>query len=96
MPTQTKSKLPAPFYAAAGAGDFVYQRLRQVEFDKVSEFAQAAQRKAVDLYFEFVARGEKVVAGGRSAKNGHHSPAAVEENSNGKKATRPSTSTNHK
>ena len=85
MPTQTKSKLPAPLYAAAGAGDFVYQRLRQVEFDRVSEFAAAAQQKAMALYQELVARGEKVVAGDKASRNGHHTPA-VEDGANGKRS----------
>jgi hypothetical protein len=63
MPAQTKSKLPAPIYAAAGASDLLYQRLRKVEFDKVAEFARDAQERAVAVYRDLVARGEKVVKG---------------------------------
>jgi len=65
MPAQMKNanKLPAPLYAAAGAGDVVYQQLRKVELDKVTEFAQAAQKRAVKVYRDLVARGERVVNG---------------------------------
>lgn len=81
--------IPAPFYAAAGAADLAYQKLRDLQA-KVNEQrvgtreldieklrtvarrnaaavvagAQAAQEKAVALYTDLVARGEKVVKGG--------------------------------
>src|SRR5439155_20400539 len=90
--TQTKTRtIPAPFYAAAGAADLAYQKLRDLQakvneqrvrtgardldIDKLREAArrnaaavvagaQAAQEKAVALYTDLVARGEKVVKGG--------------------------------
>jgi hypothetical protein len=63
MPAQTKNKLPAPLYAAAGASDIVYQQLRKMEFDKITEFAQIAQERAMAMYRDLVARGERVVEG---------------------------------
>ena len=95
--TQTQPKtrtIPAPFYAAAGAADLAYQKLRDLQakvneqrvrtgardldIDKLREAArrnaaafvagaQAAQEKAVALYTDLVARGEKVVKGGARA-----------------------------
>ena len=98
--TQTQPKtrtIPAPFYAAAGAADLAYQKLRDLQakvneqrdrtgardldIEKLRETArrnaaafvagaQAAQEKAVALYTDLVARGEKVVKGGaRSAES---------------------------
>ena len=83
MTTQTQPKtrtIPAPFYAAAGAADLAYQKLRtgtarDLDVEKLREVArrnaaavvagaQAAQEKAVALYTDLVARGEKVVKGG--------------------------------
>ena len=94
--TQTKNRIPAPLYAAAGAGDLAYKALRDLQakvidlgnrrsgdFDieklrgvarrnaaAVVAGAQAAQEKAVALYTDLVARGEKIVKGGaRSAES---------------------------
>jgi hypothetical protein len=88
---QTKNRIPAPLYAAAGAGDLAYQKLRELQA-KVAERtgnreldierlrgvarrnaaafvagAQVAQEKAVALYTDLVARGEKVVKGSARA-----------------------------
>ena len=108
MTEQTKTKIPAPLYAAAGAGDLAYQQLRKLPAvltelsDKAAAslkvyndqagtkaaelrekanttdfvsmrdnaasaanaFAQVAQERAVALYTELVARGERVVGTG--------------------------------
>ncbi|BBH64995.1 hypothetical protein ACTI_16800 [Actinoplanes sp. OR16] len=108
MTEQTKTKIPAPLYAAAGAGDLAYQQLRKLpavltelsdkaaaslkvyndqagtkaaelrdkanttDFVALREnattaanaFAQVAQERAVALYTELVARGERVVGTG--------------------------------
>jgi heparin binding hemagglutinin HbhA len=106
--TSTTRKIPTPLYAAAGAGDLAYQRLRRLpeqvaqlrarveelrpavaETDFRSDItrlrgvarrnaadflataqqgAQVAQDKAVALYTELVARGEKVVSTARGAE----------------------------
>jgi len=98
----TKTRIPAPLFAAAGAADLAYQKLRDLqakvveqrpltsgrELDiermrgvarrnvqafvvtaqaaqgKVVAGAQVAQGKAVEIYTDLVARGEKVVRGG--------------------------------
>jgi len=94
---QTKTRIPAPLYAAAGAADLAYRKLRDLaeqrnlptarELDveklrgvakrnvkafvvsaqaaqgKVIAGAQVAQEKAVEIYTDLVARGEKVVRG---------------------------------
>ena len=90
--TQTKTRtIPAPFYAAAGAADLAYEKLRdlqakvadqrginvgrELDIERLRNVAkrnaaafvagaQAAQEKAVALYTDLVARGEKVVKGG--------------------------------
>ncbi|MDI6103924.1 hypothetical protein QLQ12_35450 [Actinoplanes sp. NEAU-A12] len=108
MTEQTKTKIPAPLYAAAGAGDIAYEQLRKLpavltelsdrataslkayneqagtkaaelrgkaqEADFValrenatsaaSTFAQVAQERALAVYNELVARGERVVGTG--------------------------------
>ncbi|MEV6344474.1 hypothetical protein [Actinoplanes sp. NPDC051851] len=104
MTEQTKTKIPTPLYAAAGAGDLAYQQLRKLpavvtelsdraaaslraangqatdlkekaattDFDALRTnaataavaFAQVAQERAVAVYHDLVARGEKVVGGG--------------------------------
>ncbi|BAL92888.1 hypothetical protein AMIS_76680 [Actinoplanes missouriensis 431] len=108
MTEQTKTRIPAPLYAAAGAGDIAYQQLRKLpavltelsdraaaslkvyneqagtkaaelrdkanttDFVALREnaataantFAQVAQERAVALYTELVARGERVVGTG--------------------------------
>jgi hypothetical protein len=108
MTEQTKTKIPAPLYAAAGAGDIAYEQLRKLpavvtelsdravaslrayneqagtkaaelrgkaqEADLVAlrdnaatvatSFAQVAQERAVAVYNELVARGERVVGTG--------------------------------
>lgn len=48
MPEQTKTRLPAPLYAAAGAGDLAYQQLRKLPslVDELSERASASLRAA--------------------------------------------------
>jgi hypothetical protein len=86
MPAQTKnrsSRFQAPLYAAAGAGDLVYQRLRKVELDRVTEFAQAAQHRAAEVYRDLVARGERVVTRRETVKTApsavESTPAAVDE-----------------
>jgi hypothetical protein len=110
---QTKTRIPAPLYAAAGAGDLAYEQLRKLpavvnqltlraaagtaelrekataraiglrergvstdlDTDRLREIAkrnaaafvagaQAAQERAVAVYGELVARGERVVGGG--------------------------------
>ena len=106
--TSTTRKIPTPLYAAAGAGDLAYQRLRRLPEQvaqlraRVEELrpavaetnfrgditrlrgaarrnaadflataqqgAQVAQDKAVALYSELVARGEKVVSTARGAE----------------------------
>jgi heparin binding hemagglutinin HbhA len=94
-PTQTKNRtIPAPFYAAAGAADFAYEKLRdlqtrlaeqrgknvgrELDIERLREMARrnaaafvagahTAQEKAVALYTDLVARGEKVVKGGAHA-----------------------------
>ncbi|MEV6629869.1 hypothetical protein AB0M54_03840 [Actinoplanes sp. NPDC051470] len=57
MPEQTKTRLPAPLYAAAGAGDLAYQQLRKlpalvdelgVRVNEISERATASLRAAND------------------------------------------------
>jgi len=93
--TQTRNRtIPAPFYAAAGAADLAYQKLRdlqakvadqrginvgrELDIERLRNVArrnaaafvagaQAAQDKAVALYTDLVARGEKVVKGGARA-----------------------------
>jgi len=98
---QTKTRIPAPLYAAAGAADLAYRKLRDLQArvaeqsgfptareldveklrgaakrnvkafvvsaqaaqEKVIAGAQVAQEKAVELYTDLVARGEKVVRG---------------------------------
>ena len=93
--TQTKTRtIPAPFYAAAGAADLAYEKLRdlqakvadqrginvgrELDIERLRNVAkrnaaafvagaQAAQEKAVALYTDLVARGEKVVKGGARA-----------------------------
>ncbi|HWS36076.1 MAG TPA: hypothetical protein VN408_25490 [Actinoplanes sp.] len=108
MTEQTKTKIPAPLYAAAGAGDLAYEQLRKLPAvvtelsdkaaaslrayneqagTKASElrgkaettdftalrdsaataatnFAQVASERALAVYNELVARGEKVVGSG--------------------------------
>ncbi|WP_433792372.1 hypothetical protein [Actinoplanes sp. CA-252034] len=108
MTEQTKTKIPTPLYAAAGAGDAAYEQLRKLpavlnelsdraaaslkayndqagtkaaelrgkaqETDLVAlrdsattaalNFAQVAQDRAVAVYNELVARGERVVGTG--------------------------------
>ncbi|MFC4067235.1 hypothetical protein [Actinoplanes subglobosus] len=108
MTEQTKTRIPAPLYAAAGAGDAAYEQLRKLpavlnelsdraaaslkayneqagtkaaelrgkaqETDFVAlrdsattaavNFAQVAQERAVAVYNELVARGERVVGTG--------------------------------
>jgi len=105
--TQTKNRIPTPLYAAAGAADLAYQKLRDLQA-KVTEQgirpagreldverlrsvarrnaaavvagAQAAQEKAVALYTDLVARGEKVVKGGaRTAESTAAEIAATAE-----------------
>lgn len=48
MTEQTKTRFPAPLYAAAGAGDLAYQQLRKLPavVDKLSERAAASLRTA--------------------------------------------------
>ncbi|MFG1605694.1 hypothetical protein [Actinoplanes sp. NPDC049265] len=55
MPEQTNTRLPAPLYAAAGAGDLAYQQLRKlpalvdelgVRVNQLSEKATASLRAA--------------------------------------------------
>ena len=98
---QTKTRIPAPLYAAAGAADLAYRKLRDLQArvaeqrsfptareldvdklrgvakrnvkafvvsaqaaqEKVIAGAQVAQDKAVEIYTDLVARGEKVVRG---------------------------------
>ena len=108
MTEQTKTKIPAPLYAAAGAGDIAFEQLRKLpavvtelsdravsslrayneqagtkaaqlrgkaqEADIVAlrdnaasaatTFAQVAQERALAVYNELVARGERVVGSG--------------------------------
>ncbi|GIF40419.1 hypothetical protein [Actinoplanes xinjiangensis] len=108
MTEQTKTRIPTPLYAAAGAGDAAYEQLRKLpavltelsdkaaaslrayneqagtkaaelrgkaqEADLVAlresaataalGFAQVAQERAVAVYNELVARGERVVGTG--------------------------------
>lgn len=108
MTEQTKTKIPAPLYAAAGAGDIAYEQLRKLPAvvtelsDKAvaslrayneqagtkaaelrgkaestdlialresaasaaTSFAQVAQERAIAVYNELVARGERVVGTG--------------------------------
>jgi len=108
MTEQTKTRFPAPLYAAAGAGDLAYRQLRKLpdvvnqlgeraaaslrtanehagaratqlreraagtDFDALrgnaasvaSTFAQIAQDRAISLYTDLVARGERVVGSG--------------------------------
>lgn len=108
MTEQTKTRIPTPLYAAAGAGDVAYEQLRKLpavlnelsdraaaslrtyneqagtkaaelrgkaqETDFVAlrdsatsaavAFAQVAQERAVAVYNELVARGERVVGTG--------------------------------
>ena len=51
----TTRKYPAPFYAAAGAGEYAYQRLRALDIDRIRHTAQT-------VYADLVARGERVIA----------------------------------
>ncbi len=109
MPTtQTKNRIPTPLYAAAGAADLAYQKLRDLqtkvneqraktgvrEFDverlravarrNASAFVaatQAAQEKAVAVYTDLVARGEKVVRGGAEATEAAAAEIAAEAGS---------------
>jgi hypothetical protein len=46
--TENKSKLPAPVYAAAGAGDLAYQQLRKLPA-KVAELRERVTANEVDL-----------------------------------------------
>jgi hypothetical protein len=46
--TETKTKLPAPVYAAAGAGDYAYQQLRKLP-GKVAELRERVAANEVDL-----------------------------------------------
>ncbi|SDT75768.1 hypothetical protein [Actinoplanes derwentensis] len=108
MTEQTKTKIPAPLYAAAGAGDLAYEQLRKLpavvtelsdkaaaslktyneqagtkaaelrgkaettDFNGLREnaasaaasFAQIASERAIAVYNELVARGERVVGTG--------------------------------
>jgi heparin binding hemagglutinin HbhA len=109
---QTKTRIPAPLYAAAGAADLAYRKLRDLQArvaeqrsfptareldveklrgvakrnvkafvvsaqaaqEKVIAGAQVAQEKAVEIYTDLVARGEKVVRG-----NARETAATVSE-----------------
>ena len=108
MPEQTNTRIPAPLYAAAGAGDLAWRELRKLpavvselsdravaslrmaneaagttattlrtkatttDLDKLRDtaaasaltFAQLAQERAVAVYTELVARGERVIGTG--------------------------------
>jgi len=48
MTEQTKTKIPAPLYAAAGAGDLAYQQLRKLPavLNELSDRAVASLRTA--------------------------------------------------
>jgi hypothetical protein len=46
--SKTKNKLPAPVYAAAGAGDYAYQQLRKLPA-KVAELRERVAANEVDL-----------------------------------------------
>jgi heparin binding hemagglutinin HbhA len=50
MTEQTKTRFPAPLYAAAGAGDLAYQQLRKLPavVNEISERAAASLRTAND------------------------------------------------
>jgi heparin binding hemagglutinin HbhA len=50
MTEQTKTRFPAPLYAAAGAGDLAYQQLRKLpaKVNQLSERAAASLRTAND------------------------------------------------
>jgi heparin binding hemagglutinin HbhA len=50
MSQQTKTRLPAPLYAAAGAGDLAYQQLRKLPavVNELSDRAAASLRTAND------------------------------------------------
>ena len=50
MPEQTKTRFPAPLYAAAGAGDLAYQQLRKLPavVNELSDRAAASLKAAND------------------------------------------------
>ncbi len=49
--TKTRTKLPAPVYAAAGAGDLAYQQLRKLPA-KVAELRERVTAQEVDFRHE--------------------------------------------
>jgi hypothetical protein len=57
--TETKSKYPAPVYAAAGAGDFAYQQLRKLPA-KVAELRSRVTTNEVDLRVDIKAETDRL------------------------------------
>lgn len=63
MATKTKSKLPAPLYAAAGAGDLAYRRLRKL----APKAGELNLRGELDKVRERTRRSAKAVLGSAQA-----------------------------
>ena len=62
MTEQTKTKFPAPLYAAAGAGDLAYQQLRKLPavMTELSERAAASLRTYNEQASTKAAEGESL------------------------------------
>ncbi|HET8660893.1 MAG TPA: hypothetical protein VFM55_18075 [Micromonosporaceae bacterium] len=73
--TRTKTKLPAPFYAAAGAGDLAYRRLRAL----APKSGELHLRDELDKVRERTRRGAKAFLGSAQAgaQAAQHRAAAV-------------------
>jgi hypothetical protein len=63
MSEQSKTKIPAPLYAAAGAGDLAYQQLRKLQ-GAVSELTGKAATSGSDLRERSVELREKAATSG--------------------------------
>ncbi|HET6530145.1 MAG TPA: hypothetical protein VFH03_05950 [Actinoplanes sp.] len=64
MTEQTKTRIPAPLYAAAGAGDLAYQQLRRLPavLDELSgRVNELSERAAASLRFANEQAGDKAV-----------------------------------
>ncbi len=98
----TKTRIPNPLYAAAGAADYAYEKLRDLQARVVEQRptfisgAQAAQERAVAIYTDLVARGEKVVRSRARAAQGSAGEIADTAAADGKRTTRRSGSTTTK
>lgn len=86
-----RTELPAPIYAAAGAGDVAYQQLRRLP-EVAHRLRESAQRGSATFvaraatvqdrtaagYRRLVARGEQVMAERIGVATGHPEPTGIE------------------